>query len=76
MAFEDEREDFYFDDDGDMVFYPVEPDEEWYDEPEYDNWYPDPTWRDKLIANVRFWFHLLRMRVDKNYAEHINDIPF
>lgn len=50
--------------------------DEWPDEPEYDDWYTYPTWRDKLIANVRFAIHMLRMRVDKKYAERINDIPF
>lgn len=47
-------------------------DDDWYD----DDWYPDPSWRDKLSANIRFAVHLIRMRIDKHYAEHINDIPF
>ena len=48
----------------------------WEDDYDYDMCWEDPTWRDKLIANLKWYWHALRYRFDKKYRQSMDDIPF
>lgn len=63
----------------DNEYTPDDPDyQAWYDDypDNYDEAWSDPNWRERLWANLRFWLHLIRMRVDRHYREYFNDLPF
>lgn len=51
-------------------------DDEWYDDYSSYEMCPDPTWRDKLVANLKWYWHMLRYRFDKKYRESVDNITF